>query len=500
MNIKTAIGDAYASQGKKLKQEGKLDKAIVCYRRAIQLDKNQCQYYESLAELYAQINRDQQAIDCYRQAIALQPDNDRAYACLGEIFRQQGNLEEASECYRQAIELAPNNAWFYYCLGKLLANRNNLEEAIACQQMAITLDPQQLSSHLELGNMFRQEGKFAEAIYYYQKAIAVNPRDEEAYIFLQYIHIESKQLDDLISFYQKLLGFAPDFPLIWGNLGDTLTQKGQLDRAISCYQTCCYCNAIASNPSLANLDWKLRKEKEPDFIIIGVAKCGTSSLFKYLSEHPQILPPHKKELNFFTPENFDKGIDWYLSQFPAIADTKDFLTGEASPAYFNDSIAIENISKLCLETKIILLLRNPVDRAISWYYHNVKCGYETRDINQVLQTEIQQLKNLSEEELQERTGHIFDGIYVNKIQKWSAAIPSENLLILQTEELANNTAKTVRQVFRFLGLHEYQSSQYLRYNTGNYNSVDPHLIEQLAEIFLPYNQQLEQYLNRKFNW
>jgi hypothetical protein len=288
--------------------------------------------------------------------------------------------------------------------------------------------------------------------------------------------------------------------LLWGNLGDALTQKGQLNQAISCYQTCCYCNAIATNPSLANLNWKLKKEKGPDFIIIGAAKCGTSSLFKYLSEHPQILPPHKKELNFFTPENFNKGINWYLSQFPAIADEPDFLTGEASPAYFNSPIAIENIPKLFPETKIILLLRNPVDRAISLYYHNVKCGYETRDINEVLQAEIQQREKLSEENLQGQIGHIFDGIYTNKVEKWMNVIAPEKFLIVQTEDLSSNSAKTVNQVFRFLGLHQYQAADYFRYNAGNYYLVDKGIKKQLAEIFAPYNQRLEEFLERKFNW
>lgn len=106
----------------------------------------------------------------------------------------------------------------------------------------------------------------------------------------------------------------------------------------------------------------------PDFLIIGGMKCGTSSLFDYLRENPKIYGGHPKELFFFAIKYY-KGLRWYSSHF-----RRHKVNFEAATHYINSPAAARRIYKLLPNIKLILMLRNPADRTISHYYHNVRKG------------------------------------------------------------------------------------------------------------------------------
>lgn len=116
--------------------------------------------------------------------------------------------------------------------------------------------------------------------------------------------------------------------------------------------------------------------KTPDFIIIGVQKGGTTSLYSYLTQHPQIAPATQKEIHYFD-FNFDKSTDWYCSHFSTSSEGEYLLAGEASPYYIFHPQVPQRIYDLFPQVKIIALLRNPVERAISHYYYYIKIQYES---------------------------------------------------------------------------------------------------------------------------
>lgn len=103
----------------------------------------------------------------------------------------------------------------------------------------------------------------------------------------------------------------------------------------------------------------------PNFIIIGAQKGGTSSMFSYLKQHPQLQLPDIKEIHFFD-NNYQKGSTWYKSHFPLII-VKNKLTGEASPYYLFHPHVPQRVIQLCPKVKLIVMLRNPADRAYSHY-------------------------------------------------------------------------------------------------------------------------------------
>ena len=316
---------------------------------------------------------------------------------------------------------------------------------------------------------------------------------------LQYIPVTSEQLDHLISFYQQISKSSKICPLLWGNLGDLLTKQARIEEAIDCYRTSCYENTMIKHPHLAELDWQQDSHNQPDFIIIGATKCGTTSLFSYLSQQPQVLAPHKKEIRFFD-RNFALGKSWYLSHFPEITNSTAYITGEASPFYIYHEPAIKRIKQLFPNIKLIAMLRDPVERTISEYYHAVNHGIEKRSLAQLIEIETEQLNTLSRSEAMKTFGYLKNSIYVEKLAQWMSEFPAEHMLIIQSESFFANPAAIMPEICQFLGISYQDSDRYIPYNVGTYPAVSTEIRRQLQEFFIPYNQELEAYLGRTFNW
>ena len=122
----------------------------------------------------------------------------------------------------------------------------------------------------------------------------------------------------------------------------------------------------------------------PAFMIIGVMKGGTTSLFQYLLMHPQIRPPFTKEIHYFD-FNWTRPERWYAAHFPKTDRTLEGnISGEASPGYLLSPGAAERIAKRYPDIKLIAILRNPVYRAISHYFHERKLGWENRPMEEAL--------------------------------------------------------------------------------------------------------------------
>lgn len=246
----------------------------------------------------------------------------------------------------------------------------------------------------------------------------------------------------------------------------------------------------------------------PNFLIVGVQKGGTTSLYNYLIQHPHIAPASEKEVHFFDL-NFHRGLDWYHAQFPRVADGKNLLTGEASPYYIFHPRVPPLIHQHFPQVKLIVLLRNPVERAISHYYYYVKIGFEKRSLEDAIATETELLAG--ETELLAASPNYYSfyhrhytylarGRYLEQLQTWWQYFPQEQLLILKSEDFYTQPAATFNTVLDFLELPSHHLETYIKYNTGTYPPVSAAIQQQLREYFRPYNQQLTEYLGRDFNW
>ncbi len=254
----------------------------------------------------------------------------------------------------------------------------------------------------------------------------------------------------------------------------------------------------------------------PDFIIIGAAKCGTTSLYDYLIQHPNIGTASKKEIIFFDL-NYEKGTFWYRSHFPTIftkylyrLKNKDFITGEASPGYIFHPYAPQRIFKLIPKVKLIILLRNPVDRAYSHYNQQVKNGRQTLSFEDAINVEQQLVKTGEFKNILNKgnydiynfvsLSHLVSGIYVDQIKSWMDVFPRGQSLIIHTQDLEEDPDKILSQIFEFLNLSKYKIKNLERKNVGKYHDMNIKTRNFLIEYFKPYNKKLYEFLGKNFDW
>ncbi len=245
----------------------------------------------------------------------------------------------------------------------------------------------------------------------------------------------------------------------------------------------------------------------PDGIIIGAQKCGTTSLFYYLIQHPSIVGSQPKEVQFFD-RNYHRGTAWYRAHFPLV---KPKIHIEASPEYLFLPHIAKRIKDTAPSAKLIVLLRNPTDRAISSYFHQVRAGKETLPIMEALRKEEERtsagaraLENSDFTPNQEymQFSYKHRGIYLEQLQHYWDQFPKENILIVQYEKFAEDPINVTQTVFRFLGVDPAFSDINLRqYNVGaNKQEVPSEVYDYLNEYFEPHNRALYAALGMNFDW
>jgi len=231
---------------------------------------------------------------------------------------------------------------------------------------------------------------------------------------------------------------------------------------------------------------------------------GTTSLYSYLTDSPEIVGALRKEIHFFDL-NYSKGWIWYLAHFPS-RSSRTFLTGEASPDYLFYSESIRRIVESLPEVKLIALLRNPVDRAYSDYQVEVASGYESLSFEDALSREYNihegkwQLKDLRERSAYERNhfSYLSRGIYVDQLRPWLQNVSRDRFLVLKSESFFNDPGKVLSQVKNFLGLPADDRKAFKKYNEGQYKPMLMATRTRLRTFFEPYNDELSRLLGLDF--
>ncbi len=259
----------------------------------------------------------------------------------------------------------------------------------------------------------------------------------------------------------------------------------------------------------------------PDFLVIGTQRGGTTALYHYLKTHPGIHSVTTTDTHFFD-KKFHKGLDWYRAHFPTRFEKvytqrisrQSFVTGEASSSYLSYPHAPRRVAQVLPQVKLIVLLRNPVDRAYSQYYHTCELGYETLPFEQAIQAEVARIGSEREKILEDEhyysdaykhQSYLSRGIYVDQLQSWLALFPREQFLILKSEEFYADPVTTFKQVSAFLDLQDVepqlrkQEYKYYAHNTY-YSGMDSALRQRLLEYFAPHNARLYEFLGINFGW
>ena len=251
----------------------------------------------------------------------------------------------------------------------------------------------------------------------------------------------------------------------------------------------------------------------PDFIILGAQKCGTTSLFHLLNRHPHVERAALKESRYFD-KHFDEGSEWYRLHFPPPRwkDGRRSITGEASTKYLLHPRVPERIAKVVPQARLIVLLRNPVDRAYSQYQHWVRNARESQRFEEAVEAEMERLlgeeDGTSEHELRASVEHpgvghsnyLKRGIYVDQLLPWSKFFSDEQMLVLKSEDFFERPRDILKLVLNFLGLSEWEPKVWEIRNKGHYKEINPATRQWLEVYFDPHNRRLYEYLGVDFGW
>ncbi len=255
------------------------------------------------------------------------------------------------------------------------------------------------------------------------------------------------------------------------------------------------------------------KRSLPDFMIIGAQKSGTTSLYSYMAQHPQILPAFRKEIHYFDTK-FYRGSAWYRSNFPFKNELENSITGEASPAYLFHVNVPERIYKLLPDCKFIIILRNPADRAISHYYHYRRNGKENLPMQQAFDYEENRISQ-ARKKLKRRSpfgmyknsmqyrrySYLARGRYIEQIEPYLRLFKTGQFYIQSSEFFFENPYIVLEEIFRFLEIDtNFQPSDLTPKKKASYPDVDNDFYERLKNYYTPYNEQLYERLGRRFDW
>jgi len=255
-----------------------------------------------------------------------------------------------------------------------------------------------------------------------------------------------------------------------------------------------------------------------------------------LGQHPDIYIPPIKEVHYFDL-NWHRGIEWYMDYFKDTIAKKYKAVGEASPFYMYLERVPKRIHKTISDIKLIFILRNPVDRAYSHYWHEVKLGYEWLSFQEAIKKEEERLLN-GDLFAKQHYSYIDRGKYVIQLKRFEEYFNKEQMLVLITEELQKNPERVMKGVFKFLGVDTFFRSQngyttkynvrkiprnkklqrisskipetligkYIKYvihlinlKEGGYEAMDLTTKKYLQTVFNPYNKRLEKFLGRKLD-
>lgn len=254
-------------------------------------------------------------------------------------------------------------------------------------------------------------------------------------------------------------------------------------------------------------------KSRPDFLIIGAQKAGTTSLYQYLVQHPQIVGNKSwKEIRYFDlPENYSRGFGWYLGNFPSKIHKGSRLTFDASPSYlyFND---IPKLIRQDLgDIKMIAILREPASRAYSaWQMYHSFFDNPHQSLREIV--DMRTFSQAIEDEMCGKDSsypyaYIDRGKYIQQLKNYYYHFDPASILILDFDQLKKNISSVLESVCTFLEIEPFpqtaiQKLQKEKYNTGKYHKsdADAGAIAKLKDYFAPFNEELYQFLGKNYNW
>jgi hypothetical protein len=255
----------------------------------------------------------------------------------------------------------------------------------------------------------------------------------------------------------------------------------------------------------------------PHFLIIGAQRAGTTTLYRALTEHPQVRGAvFDKEVHFFDLA-FGEGVAHYRAAFPtnaglAVARARvggPVLVGEATPYYLFHPQVPARVAATLPDVKLIAILRDPVERAWSQYRHEVALGYETLSFEDALAAEASRLEGENERlaadplavsAAHQHHSYVARGRYAEQLERWYEHVSPDRLLLLRAEDLFADAATELRRVADFLGIVPWRPRSWRPRNASAPSAVPAGARAELEAAFRVWNERLADVTGRDWSW
>ena len=260
---------------------------------------------------------------------------------------------------------------------------------------------------------------------------------------------------------------------------------------------------------------------DPDYLLIGTKRGGTTSMARWLLDHPDVrgLYPavERRKGAYFFDVNYDKGYPWYRSHFPVqavhalrgrVRGTRQ-LIGDATPYYLHHPHAPARAKRHVPDAKIIVLLRHPVDRAIGHWAERTRNGVETLDFIEALHAENDRLLGEEQRLIDDPTAvsfahqhwsYVDQGRYARGLRRWFDSFPAEQILVLRSEDLYADPATIYGQTLDFLGLDEHLPADFAAWNMKPKDPIEPEAQRFIVSALADDVADLEALLGRPMQW
>jgi tetratricopeptide (TPR) repeat protein len=366
-------------------------------------------------------------------------------------LRDQGLYQQSYTCLQQLswpqADLEP-----YLLKGVLERHLGLFQEAQISLALALGHPSHHGLACYELGELQRSQGEFDAAASWFLAALRHAPQHPWIHHSLQFTRYGPALLPLVAAEYKRHCEAHPNDAMALHLLAELQLRLEQKSEALTTARKAARLELGERDALLAAAD---SEPTLPDFVIIGVPKAGTTSLLHWLGRHQRIWSHPRKELHFFNGA-WEQGTAWYASQFPVFAAGSGILRGEATPNYFLHPLAPERVAQAAPRTKLILLLRDPLQRAISWIEHLRRYEGLQGSTEALLMEELEQLERCPEviggsapppPAPQALLGSCYDA----PLTRWQQC--PNPLLVLPSETLFRQPSAALERCGAFLGLN-----------------------------------------------
>lgn len=253
----------------------------------------------------------------------------------------------------------------------------------------------------------------------------------------------------------------------------------------------------------------------PSVLVVGAQRSGTTTMFKTLAQHPLMARPALKKGVHYFDKAYDQGFGWYRGNFPVAALARARRGGrtplayESSPYYMFHPLAAQRIARDLPSAKLIVVLRDPVERACSAHGHELARGFETEPLERALELEPERLRGERERMLADpaydslawqHQAYVTRGQYVDQLVALERLVGRDRLHVVDSDDFWRRPQDVYPGVLRFLGLPDAPQTVFERHNARSRAPLPPQLRARLEEHFAPYDERLAQWWGRVPSW